>query len=78
MKDIEYLAEYIQEELHDAEKYAKAAFYHKDLNSELSRLYAELSQQELNHSNMLHEQSIKLIKMQREKGVEGHAAMQTG
>jgi hypothetical protein len=75
MKIIKYLSEQIMEELEDAEKYAKAALYNKHTDTELSRMYAELSRQELNHSDMLHTQAVRLIKAEREKGVEPPAAM---
>lgn len=76
MKSIKILSEQIREELEDAEKYAKAALYNKHLDSELSQVYAELARQELAHSQMLHNQAVRLIKAEREKGVEPPASMQ--
>lgn len=76
MKEIKWLAEQIEEELHDAEKYAKSALYYKHTDPDMSRLCGELARQELNHSDMLHGQAVKLIKAQREKGVEAPPAMQ--
>ena len=76
MKEIKILVEHIEEELEDAEKYAKAALYYKHFDPDMSRMYAELSRQELNHSEMLHTQAVKLIKQQHEKGVQSPPAMQ--
>lgn len=76
MKEIKILVEQIEDELEDAEKYAKAALYHKHIDPDMSRMYAELSRQELNHSEMLHGFAVKMIKLQREKGVESPPAMQ--
>ena len=75
MKEIKALVEYIHEELHDAEKYAKAAAKHKDNDKELSSTYAELAHQELNHMDKLHSQAVRLIKAYRDKGNEPPAAM---
>lgn len=66
MKEIKWLAEQIEEELEDAEKYALKAQHYKDLDPEMSRTCAELSRQELKHSEMLHENVVRLIKKHRE------------
>ena len=76
MKDIKIIVEQIEEELEDAEKYAKSALYYKHLDSDMSRMYAELSRQELNHSDILHTQAVRMIKLQKEKGIEAPASMQ--
>lgn len=76
MKEIKYLSEYIQEELEDAEKYAKAALRYKDVDREFSQVFAELSKQELAHSETLHHQAVRLIKSQTDKGVTVPASMQ--
>lgn len=76
MKEIKWLSEQIEEELEDAEKYAKAALYHKHTDPEMSRTCIELSRQELNHSEILHANAVRLIKEQTEKGVEVPPAMQ--
>ena len=76
MREIKMLVENIEEELEDAEKYAKAALYHKHTDSEMSRMFADLARQELAHSEILHGHAVRLIRMQREKGTEVPAAMQ--
>ena len=76
MKEIKWLSERIEEEIDDAEDYAKSALYYKHTDGEMSRICADLARQELNHSEILHAHAVKLIKMQRERGVEAPAAMQ--
>lgn len=65
MKEIKWLAEQIEEELEDAEHYAMKAAHFKDSDMDMSRVCAELSRQELKHSEMLHEQAVRLIKAHR-------------
>lgn len=76
MKEIKHLAEYIREELHDAEKYAKAALKTKDTYREMSQAFAELARQELSHAEALHHQATALIRKQRDNGITPPAAMQ--
>ena len=76
MKEIKWLAENIREELHDAEKYAKAALKCKDENRELSHTLADLAKQELSHSEQLHTHAVRLIKARKDSGVNAPAAMQ--
>ena len=75
MKEIKWLAENIRDELDDAEKYAKKALKWRDASPELSQLAANLAHQELNHADMLHEQVVRLIKTQQQKGVDAPPAM---
>lgn len=75
MKIIKYLAEQIREELEDAENYAKQAHKVKEEDRELSNTLAELSRQELAHSDALHLQAERLIKKTRENGIVPPAAM---
>ena len=75
MKEIKWIAESIEEELEDAEKYAKAALYNKHTDPEMSKLCADLAKQELMHSELLHNQAVKLIKAQTDKGVVAPPAM---
>ena len=76
MKEIKMLVENIEEELEDAEKYAKAALYYKHTDGEMSRMFAELARQELAHSEILHTHAVRLIRTQREQGADVPAAMQ--
>jgi hypothetical protein len=76
MKEIKYIAERIREELEDAEGYAKHALKYKELDREMSQTLAELSKQELAHSESLHHQAVRLIRKQKESGVTPPAAMQ--
>ena len=72
MKKIKHLVEQIQEELHDAEKYAECAMKHKDDDRELASAYHRLAGQELEHSHILHDQVVRII---REHGGEPPAVM---
>lgn len=76
MKSIKFLSERISEELEDAETYAKSALYNKHLDTEMSRMFAELARQELNHADILHSHAVRLIKAERDKGIEAPASMQ--
>ena len=76
MKEIKMLAENIREELEDAEKYAWTALKYKDKDRDLAQTVAGLAKQEITHSELLHEQAVRLIKEQHEKGVMPPAAMQ--
>lgn len=73
MKLIKLLAEQMHEELEDAKEYAKLAVQHKEDDRRLAEVYARLSEQELNHSDMLHEQATRIIS---DYGEEAPAAMQ--
>lgn len=75
MKEIEWLAESMEEEINDADKYAVKAHHYKLDDPELSRTCAELARQELEHSNMLHNQAERLIKNHRKEHGEPPAAM---
>ena len=76
MKEIKHIAEYIREELADAEKYAKAAMKCKDTDRDLAQTYHDLSRQELTHIDLLHSNVARLIKEHTAKGKEVPAAMQ--
>ena len=76
MKEIKWLAHRIEEELEDAETYAKEAAKHKDTNRGLSQTLAQICKEELGHSEMLHIQAERLIAAQREAGITAPSAMQ--
>lgn len=75
MKEIKMLVEFIEEELEDAEKYAKLARKYEDKEKVLSDTLMELSRQELKHSEMLHGVVVSFITRARAEHVEPPASM---
>ena len=75
MKIIKCLAEKIEEEMHDAEAYAKLAYKYRADYPELSDVFLTLSRQEVTHVNMLHTQAERLIKEYQAAGNEAPPAM---
>ena len=55
------LAEYIEEEIEDAKKYAEAALEYKDSDPEMARMFMQLSKEETGHMRMLYEHALKMI-----------------
>lgn len=76
MEIIKCLAEYIEEELHDAEKYAKAALHQKGTDRDLCQTFEDLARQELSHSDKLHAQAVRLINAKKAAGVTAPASME--
>ena len=77
MKEIKMLVEYIEEELHDSEKYAKQSLHYKDENRSLSELFLQLSKEEMTHMERLHDQAAKCIaKAKEQRHGEAPEAMQ--
>lgn len=76
MKVIKELVEMIDDELEGAEHYVKCALKHKHEYPALASVLYEISNQEMRHVTMLHEEVVKVIKMHREKHGEPPAAMQ--
>ena len=66
MKVIKILSDKIKEELCDAKSYAKLAIEYKEEYPELSRTLYNLSTQEMEHMNLLHNEVTAIIKKYRE------------
>ena len=76
MEIIKKLSDMISGELEDAEHYAKCALKYKDDRPSLSRLFYQLSQEEMDHMGRLHEAVVGIIKEYREENGEPPASMQ--
>ena len=75
MKIIKILSEKIEEEICDAKAYAKMAIEVKDEYPDLSRTLYNLSLQEMDHKNVIHNEVTELIKRYRETNGEPPADM---
>lgn len=75
MKIIKCLSEYIEEEIHDSEKYIKKALAVKNEYPEVAELMNMLSGEEMKHMNLLHNMVVKLIENYRKTEGEPPAAM---
>lgn len=58
---ITWIAEQISEELMDSTRYIHEAEKWRDKHPELAELYKELSAEELNHAERLHEEGTKIV-----------------
>ena len=68
MQAIKCLTEFIEEELEDAEKYAKKAMHYKDSNRKLAETYSLLAEEELRHSELLHKEVVTMIEAHKATG----------
>ena len=75
MKIIKVLSEKIEEEVCDAKAYVKMAIEYKEEYPELSRDLYNLSMQEMDHMNILHNDVTELIRRYRESNGEPPADM---
>ena len=70
MKEIKELFNKIAEEIEGAECYAKQALRYHDIDRERANTYLDMSKQELNHVDRLHEMVKKVIRQYKESGQE--------
>lgn len=75
MKLIEILSEKIDEEIDDAKSYIEMAIKYKDEYPEMSRTLSNISAQEMEHMNLLHNEVTIIIKKYRETKGEPPADM---
>lgn len=75
MKIISELSDMIEEELEGAENYITLAHKMKETNPSLSKVFHDISLQEMNHVDMLHGEVVKLIQEHREAHGEPPAPM---
>lgn len=66
MKIIEVLSEHIEDELHDAQTYAKLALEYKETEPELSQLFYKLSGEEMTHMDALHKRVVMCMEHYRQ------------
>ena len=61
MQIISKLSDMIEEELNDAEKYIQCAMKYKEERPNLASTFSRLSQDEMTHVGLLHDQVVMLI-----------------
>ena len=76
MELIKKLSDMISDEIGDAERYAKCALKYKDERPSLSRLFYQLSTEEMDHMNRLHSAVVEIINEYRDEHGEPPASMQ--
>ena len=76
MKIIEKLSDMIEEELNDAEKYARCALREKEERPALAQTFYNLSVDELKHMSILHDEVTRIINEYRAQGEEVPVEMQ--
>lgn len=76
MKIIKKLSKMIECEIEDSKKYIKCALKYKEERPELSKLFYDLSVDEMEHMNKLHDAVTEIIKEYKEITGEPPATMQ--
>lgn len=64
---IQKLSDMIEEEMNDAEKYARCALEWKDERPALAEAFYKLANEEMGHANILHDQVVAIIADYRKK-----------
>lgn len=75
MKIIKCLSDYIEDEIHDSEKYIKKALVIKTEYPEVAEVLNMLSGEEMKHMQMLHNSVVKIIDNYRKEHGEPPAEM---
>lgn len=75
MKEIKLLMEHIEDELDDANTYAKLALECRASDPEMAELFYKLSGEEMNHMNLLHKDVVRRIENYRRMHGEPPAEM---
>ena len=76
MKIILCIMEKIEEELHDADAYIELAMAWKTTDGEAADLFYELSTEEMQHMEKLHQRAVDEIETYRQENGEPPAGMQ--
>lgn len=75
MKIIADYSDYIEEEIHDAEKYARKAIECKEMSPQDSEVFYKLANEELNHMNAIHGLVVAKIEAYKKQNGEPPEAM---
>ena len=75
MKIIKLLSEHIESELEDAEHYAKLALHYKEEHPNIAKTFFDLSVEEMDHVERLHNDVVDMIEKYRKEHGEPPAAM---
>lgn len=75
MRIIEKLVDHINEELEGAETYAKCALKYKDDHPHLAKVFYDMSNDEMRHVHLLHEEVVALIEEHKRTKGEPPIAM---
>lgn len=76
MKIIQKIEEHIDEEISDAKKYIECAMIYKESEPAAAKVFAQLSEEEMEHSNKLHAVVTQIIQRYRDQHGEPPQDMQ--